>query len=246
MPTTIAAVTTGTAISATALTAADSNIEYYINEGVSASDIKTSAAWVRSKHIFRPEFWTGTAPYSRLVSGEVHYRLRPHDTQRRSIHHSEVNTGSSVNTAGTYVPVEGMTVSFSAPEAISDGTALGQHYVRVRMAWFAHEAGGQGTVDEATDHCSDFSLFADGASTAVTGRPLFTASAGTTGGILINSVHQYGLTYAVPITTTGKHSIGLRIRMYSRGDISGSGTVHNHWRHVMIWGRSMSLDWFTL
>ncbi len=245
MPTTIAAVTTGTAISAAALTTADSNIEYYINEGMSASDIKTSAAWVRSKHIFRPEFWTGVAPYTRLVSGEVHYRLRPHDTQRRSLHHADVNTGVTANTAGAYVPVEGMTVSFSAPEVISDGTALGQHYVKVRMAWFAHEIGGIGTTDEATDHCADFVVYVDGSPVPQTSRPLFTASAGTSY-ILHNSVHQYSATYAAPITTTGKHSIGLRIRMYSRGDIAGSGADHNHWRHVMVWGRSMYLSWFTL
>lgn len=244
MPATIAAVSTGTAISAAALTAADTNIEYYINEGMSASDIKTSSAWVRSKHIFRPEFWTGTAPYSRLVSGEVHYRLRPHDTQRRSIHHSEVNTGVVAGNPGTYVPVEGMTVTFSVPAAITSGSASVKHYVRANLSWYCHEMGGNGTTDEATDRCADFGLFSGGVVIPQTYRPLYTASGGT-GFIALHSVKQYSIMYPVPITGSGTHSIGLRIRMFSRGDIAG-GTAHDNWKHVVIWGRSINLSWFSL
>lgn len=244
MGTSLTTVTTGTPISSVALDNNDEAIEYFINEGSASGDIKHDAAWVRSKHIYRPEFWTGPAPYTRLVSGEVHYRYRPHNGNRRSVHHSEVNTGVTANAAGVYVPVEGMYVTFSVPAKIS-GTTDPRHRVMVAASWYAHEIGGKGTADETTDHCADFTLFVDGSTVPATSRPLFTASANSSS-IQLNCAHQYSVRYPALITTAGAHSIGLRIRMYSRGNIASGVGTHDHWRHVMVWGRQLRLSWFRL
>lgn len=241
MPTSLTTVTNGTAINASDLTSYCSAIEWYINEGIVAADLKSSAAWVRSSRVFGPDFTTGIVQNGRLVSGEAHWTRRDHTTFARSVHHSEVNTDAG-GTSGKYVTVDGMTRTFAVPTAIgaaSDPT----HKLRVCMDWYCHELGGDGTVDETTDHCADFALFVDGSPVAATARPLFTASdaALTPATIDLVAAHQYSIRYPVPIATAGVHHVGLRIRMYTMT----STAVFPDWRHIFIWGRSASWSWFS-
>lgn len=239
MPISLTTVTTGTAINASTLTSYCASIEHYVNEGIISGDLQ-STAWVRSSRVYGPDFTTGIIQNSRLVSGEAHWTRRGSESSGRSVHHSQINTEPGGG-AGRYVGVEGMTRSFAVPEAIS-AAADPTHRVRVCMDWYCHELGGAGTVDDTTDHCSDFALFVDGQPVATTARPLFTASAATaTPGVVdLVAAKQYSIRYPVLITTAGVHHIGLRIRMYTMT----STAVFDDWRHVFIWARTASWSWF--
>jgi len=239
MPTSLTTVTAGTPIDYDALRSYCAAIEWYINEGVVANDLKSSATWVRSSRVFAPDFSTGIYENARLVSGEAHWLLRGHSSPERSVHHSQINTSITAGVAGKYVPVEGMTRTFALPVALSGAEPT--HRVRVAMDWYCHELGGKGTVDEATDHCADFALFVDGNSKPSTARPLYTASDGL-GGIDLIAAKQYSIRYGALVTTAGVHNIGLRIRMY--GMTSGAGT--DDWRHIFVWGRTASWSWFRI
>lgn len=242
---TLPTVTAGDPVSSAELMTYIGDVEYYTNETIGTGDIQTSAPWVSARHVYKPEFWTGIAPFTRLVSGEVHYRYRPFANNRRSVHHCELTTGATAGVAGLYYPIEGMSVSFSTPTAISSGS-LPEHRVRVRASWYAYEMGGTGgTVDEKTDRCADMALVVNGTTITATSRPLFTASDGVAGFAAAQAWHQYSVAYPVECRSAGENHIGVNIRLYSRGDISG-GAAHNKWRHIVIGGRSLSLSWFRL
>lgn len=244
MPTSLTQVTAGTPISAAAMQDYASDIEYFINEGMASGDIQTSSSWVRSTHIYRPEFNTVLCPRVRFVSGEVHWRHRGFGGRERGIHHAEVNAGGAANAAGQWVNVDGCNVSFAVPQAITE-SGDPAHRVLTRICWYTHEIGGDGTPNEgagASQHCSDFAMHLDGQTKEATIRPLYTASGSNT--ISMWAVKQYSIMYPARITTAGEHHIGLKMRMYSRG--IGSGGAHDHWRHIFIWGRSTVLSWFRL
>lgn len=240
MPVSLTTVADGDPIDYDALRTYTRDIEHYINEGVVSGDLQSSAPWVRSSRVFKPDIKTGGAyNYAQMVSGEIHWARFGHGTFDRSVHHSEVNTrNDGGGNPGKYVPVEGMTRSFCVPEAISSSatTTVNTHRVAVAMDWYCYEVGGNGTVDDSTDHCSDFALFVDGTAQPETARPLYTGSTGIGNITYFKGVKQYSLRFPVPITTAGEHHIGLRIRMYSRSA--------NQWRHVFVSGRSMKLRWY--
>lgn len=236
MPVSLTTVADGDPIDYDALRIYTRDIEHYINEGVVSGDLQSSAPWVRSSRVFKPDFQGGAYSFARLVSGEIHWARFGHGSFDRSVHHSEVNTRADLaGTAGKYVEVEGMTRTFSIPEAISAGSDP-THRVAVAMDWYCYEMGGQGTVDDTTDHCSDFALFVDGDAKSTTARPLYTGSPGDGTISSFVGAKQYSIRYPVAVTTAGTHNIGLRIRMYSR--------AANEWRHIIVSGRSATWSWY--
>lgn len=240
MPVSLTAVVDGTPIDYDALRTYTESIEHYVNEGVVSADLQSTTPWVRSTQVFKPDFVTGIYSYARLVSGEVHWSRFGHGSFERSVHHSEVNTrNDGGSSAGKYVVVEGMTRTFSVPAAISTSATatVNTHRVAVAMDWYCYEMGGAGTLDEDTDHCSDFALFVDGTAKAATARPLYTSSSGADGTIgEFIGVKQYSIRYPVSITTAGKHDIGLRIRMYTNASAG--------WRHIIVSGRTATWSWY--
>lgn len=240
---TLPTVTAGNPVSSAELATYIGDVEYYLNETTTAGDIQTSSAWVSARHVYKPEFWTGIAPFTRLVSGEVHYRYRPFANNRRSVHHAEVSAGATAGVAGPWLPIQGMSVSFSTPAAVSSG-ATPEHRVRVRASWYAYEMGGKGgSTDEKTDRCADMALVVNGTAVTATSRPLFVASNGA-GYAASWAWHQYSVAYPAECLSAGENHIGVNIRIYSRGDVTGA--AHNKWRHIIVGGRSLTLSWFRL
>lgn len=241
MPISLTTVTNATAINWATLRGLTLDIETYVNEGIATGDLSTTP-WVRSIQVFKPQFNAGVAPSVRLSSGEIHWRYRSNADRSRSIHHSQINTpGATPGTAGSYVPVEGMQISYSAPEVISSGASC-DHRVIVHACWFVHEVGGKGTPDEATNHVADFGLFVGGTVKTATVRDVYTASNATTatGEVTTIACKQYSILYPASVTTADLHDLGVRVRMYG---MTPGAAGQDDWRHLFVWGRSTVAHW---
>lgn len=245
-------VTTGTAIDATAMRTVIGQIEHFVNEEVSATQLKTSAPWASSIHVVRPTFigaptengTVGTAIFDGAGS-EVHYYFEPGQGVRRALFHSDIHipkTGAA--SASAYLPVLGMSRTVSLPEVIASGGEPTRR-LHIMATWYTYEFGGDGTVDESTDTCADFTLFINGSTTPACARSLFTASsaAGSDGnpGPGVNYAYkQYSLYYPAKLTTDGIHNVGLRLRTRALGQ---NGVGNDKWRHIFVAERSMVVAW---
>lgn len=237
MGVTLTTVTAGTPISWTALRSYIDTIETYVNEGIAYADLKASSPWIDTTRVFRPEFNTGVAPNAVFTSGETHWRTRSHAGRDRVVRHPEINTPSVAGTAGSYIPVDGLTFTVQTPTGFSSGGAP-QHRALLRATWFAHEAGGDGTVDETTDRVGDFVVMADGTEYTSTESTIYTAT--SLGRVMGVACKQYSVAYPIRFNDAGVHGVAVRLRLYAKTTTGAT----DDWRHVFVWGRSAFLRWF--
>tara|TARA_R100001163_G_scaffold62015_1_gene52436 strand:+ start:3261 stop:4100 length:840 start_codon:yes stop_codon:yes gene_type:complete len=123
-------------------------LENWVNGSINEEDLKTDP-WVDSRHVFKPEFYGSPAPRVEAVSGDTHYRYRPHNIESRYYRHEqggwyrEDKIGAPPNLGlyddaipqadGLFTPVEGLSGSIHL-----DSRSL----VTVNANWFSMESGG--------------------------------------------------------------------------------------------------------
>jgi len=86
------------------------NFEKYVNGGSLASDL-AHGEWVKSHHIYRPDFIGGSNRRGEFCTGTVYYRLHPPDNINAEVFHQETRgTGDS----DSWQPVNGLNVTVKA------------------------------------------------------------------------------------------------------------------------------------
>jgi len=169
----------GDVLTASDITSRFQELQRFVNGGIKTSDVKTSATWVESQHIFKPEFYGSPSPRFEAVSGDVYYKHRQANKLNRYYRHE--HSGSLVQPSGSYSgggsdaavwhPIEGMSSTIHVTEATVTAIAVGTFY-----AW---ESGGEIPVREhavpvdlsnergffaaqnAGKVCAEFKLFVD-------------------------------------------------------------------------------------
>lgn len=89
----------GTKVESEAFITKFNRIERYLNGRMSHDSVSYSKAtkskqrWVKSQHIFKPEFYGSPDPRIEATSGIVHHRFAPSGRLYRSVHHGLRNVG---------------------------------------------------------------------------------------------------------------------------------------------------------
>lgn len=216
--------TTGTAISASDLNARVVSVEDFLNEGIVQGDLD-SAAWVATRHLYKPEFYGAPAPRCHAVSGDVHWRMAPHHGGYTDlvVFHPEV-------VVGEWLPVPGLCARIHIDSNAADVS------MDIVATFHATEEYGVGAGVES-NLAADFALFLDGAAivATVTEREIF-----NNGDALGERMGQQDKSHVITWTklegtlTAGVHHLGVRIR-----PSSGNQELV---KHIIVRGRSLLVD----
>jgi hypothetical protein len=239
---TLTTVADGTTITAAAVQNYISAIETYLNEGIATADV-SSAPWVESYHVFKPEFIGSPDKRAEMVSGDLHYRLQGGSLYTgAAFHHDLIKNGVA------YVP--GLQVTFK----VTGGT-----WVRVLCSFAAFEWGGIGTVDEGpavasvAGRAGTFKLHLDGAviGGTTTSRNLYESGMADPAvpaqeescvvGALV-ARKQFSIAEYVYVSGTGVHTIGVQLAIPAPVKTGASWDQ----RHVFVLQRSIVVDYFQL
>ena len=110
MPTSNNTFVAGTVVSDAEIKTRLQNFEEWVNGGILATDTQGSA-WVKSQHIYGPDFYGAPTPRAVLTTGDTHWRLSPQDPTRAAVLHEEmvgtIETGDGFN----WIPVEGLNLA---------------------------------------------------------------------------------------------------------------------------------------
>lgn len=227
MPTSLTLLSNGATVSASTLQGYVNDIESFVNEDISASDL-VAGSWVKSYHIFKPEFRGSPDPAATLVTGRTHYRRGGSGPAERSVHHWDL-IGGTADTA--YVPVRDMQAPLKVP-----GSSRG---VKVLASFYTFEFGGDGTVDEATDLAARFAIKVGDTIQTTTFRDIYTTSInGDCGFIHARKQHTIAAYFTV---LEGIQSLGVWVRVYEPAT-----PATPEWRHIFVTDRSFVVDYYTL
>lgn len=152
----------GTIISAVDINARVVSIEDFVNEGIAQADLD-AAAWVTTRHIYRPEFYGAPDPRCHAVSGDCRWRVTDDSIANSEPFHPEARVGR-------FVPVRGLAARIQI-----DSTASASVTGTVRATFHAFEFEGAGGAEEATE-AAQFRLYLDGSQIGGSGvRRIYTA-----------------------------------------------------------------------
>jgi hypothetical protein len=166
--------------------------EVYLNSGIRTnSDFVTSSKGnepvVKTRHIYKPDFYASGSNRTELVSSEVYYRNTPFGVENLSFHHPHAGSKTSDfaterNQTSGWVPVRNMGATFNVQENSTKSTVL--------CSFYAYEMGGSlspwgsGVEDDDGDTpgkleeawCAEFALFVNGEIEPTTARYLYAST----------------------------------------------------------------------
>lgn len=221
-------------------------VENYTNYGIEHSDLQGTGPspsasdlhWVKTQHIFKPEFYGSPSPRMDGVSCSVYHRHVDHAIENRSIHHSAATENDWV-----WVPGLVATVKVSPPyeRSYNSGTAEANftsdnHVATVLSSFYAFDMGGSGSEHGETleaslrgaknladaaagdadsqngsyeyTHAATFALFVNDNRMESTDRFLYTGTRWN----WMGSRKQFSIMKNVNLPI-GVHNIGIRVRM---------------------------------
>ena len=251
--------------SASELQAVFDEAHRFFNGGMIASDLN-ARTWVDTEHIFRPEFYGSPSPRVEMVSSDVHYRQRPHDTTERSIHHEASGAGSlgvnlSNNNPDSYQFIEGLGSTMRCHKAA---------VVDIMTTLYIYEDNGEGSKIDMDTACAQVCLFVNNVSRRNTVRNIFPRGKG--GGPGLGASDLSGTTSAEKFQGTrmrefnrrqisfihqesfvaGTHNLSVRLKYKTRADYGNnttnvkadatSGGKGDEWKHVFVEGRNFIVD----
>jgi len=204
---------------ASTLRARLTTIEEYLNGGIVAGDLSTSA-WVKSQHIFRPEL--RFPQWSRMVTADTHWRAAPVRRQHRSLHHA-------LQVGDEWQPIRGAAMTLKVPEDSLDVFILCSLY-----AWnvsAGNHTANAGSTEQTGSEAADIQLFVNGSASAGTLREVFF------GGDFSHAARKQ-LTFAKQVSLNqGEHDIQVKIRLNSASYIPTST-----WKRMYVDCRYMVVD----
>jgi len=235
MALTLATVADGAAMDVTTMKTSVTEIERFINQGISATELKDTAPWLETLHVFRPSYFSGpdTGGTARFegVSTEIHYFYRSGNDIHRSVHHSQTNYG-------VYVPIFGLARTVACAANISDGGAPTKR-AHISACFYAYEFGGDGLTDETTNVVADFQLRVDATMIEETTRRIYTGSYfGSPSRLMCRK--QIAMLYPAQLDE-GLHSIAVCVKMRTQTTGNGLYAGEDNWRHLFIANRSMQV-----
>ena len=218
-------------------------IQNYTNFGIETSDLQGTSStarpsekgWVKTQHIFKPEFYGSPSPRMDGVSCSVYHRHIDNAIERRSIHHSVASENDWV-----WVPGLVATVKVSPPyeRSYNNGTAeanftSNNHVATVLSSFHAFDMGGSGSeygesVEDSLDgrrstgvseadsqngsyefkHAATFALFVNDKRLTSTDRFLYTGTRWN----WMGARKQFSIMKNVNLPI-GVHNIGIRVKM---------------------------------
>jgi len=131
MPTSNNTFFTGTVVSDAEIKTRLQDFEEWVNGGILAADTQGSA-WVRSHHIYGPDFYGAPTPRAVLTTGDTHWRLSPQDSTRAVVLHEEMVGTIETGDGSNWIPVEGLNATIKLDKASN---------VVVMASWWAWETG---------------------------------------------------------------------------------------------------------
>ena len=166
--------------------------EIYLNTAIRTNnDLVTSAsgavAIVKTRHIYKPEFYITASNRTQFVSSEVYSRAVPFGVENLSFHHPHAGSKTddfktSKNATSGWVPVRNLGATFNVQENSTPSTIL--------CSFYAYEMGGAlspwgagvednfgeftGKLEE--EWCAEFALFVNGELQEATARYLYAST----------------------------------------------------------------------
>lgn len=116
----------GDIVSASTIKSQLDDVEDFVNEGISSSDLTTSTKWLTRELIYKPEFYGAPAPRVEAITGDTHYRLAPFGIPDQAHFHCDANLQAQA--------VHGLAVTFKVPRNNTN--------VSVACNFWAYESGG--------------------------------------------------------------------------------------------------------
>jgi hypothetical protein len=242
MATTLTTVSAGT-VDAAALLANVEEVENYINGNIIAADLNASA-FVKSEHVFAPEFFGSPAPRFEAVSGDTHFRNTEGTRTERAVLHASMAIEK-------WTPVPGLcaTVKQSDPLAVR-AEILASFYV-----W--EFGGGLNTADPthseyelpAGRDVAYFHLRLDGVEIPGTTRRIANSVSDETGARFI--ARDQITMFANVKLTNAVHQIGVFCYIIDPAPYGGGATpeVANgdpKWKDIWFQGRNLIVDTYNL
>ena len=243
----------GDATSASEVQAFLDEAHRFINGGMVDSDLHTRE-WVKTEHIFRPEFFGSPSPRVEMVSSDVHYRQRPHDTGS-----GHLGVALSVNNSESYQYIEGLGATVRCHKAA---------VVDVMTSFYIFEDNGQGTKLDMDQPVAQVCLFVDNEARRNTIRNIFPRAkggapiiSGTLSAVESPEAENFNGTRAREFNrrqvsfihqeslTAGTHKLSVRLKYKTRqGYSNGIASDHistakgDEWKHVFVEGRNFIVD----
>lgn len=230
MPLALTTVSNGSAITATGLRTYVGQVETYVNQGIAAADLVTTA-WVESTHIFGGQFFGAPNPRARFETGQTIYRYTGMDPLKERVYHNRFNTG--------IVSIDGLTATFCIPSTLDRGTAP-RYDLLVEASFWSYSFGGDGLAIDDSARAATFRMVVDGSGVGATRRELYAGDAVITavpynGGIIYARKNHHMVTRIIAAdATAGLHSVGVGV------DVSGNALV----RHILVGGRTLRATWY--
>tara|TARA_R110001606_G_C15346249_1_gene647087 strand:+ start:129 stop:974 length:846 start_codon:yes stop_codon:yes gene_type:complete len=250
--------------------------ETYLNKAINVGtdfviDHTTAHPIVKTRHIYKPDFYESASRRTEAVSSETYYRQVPFGVENLSFHHPNagsktVDSETAKNAESGWAPVRNMGATFTVEESGTPSTIL--------CSFYAYEMGGAlspwGSGQEDNDGefpgkleerwCAEFALFVDGTRIEGTERYLYASTSWQhmharkqfsfiASRTLSAGIHHVAVMCLVrslaasPQPNAAKGSARQRSGLdgYARSDVDPSFNAPG-WKHIMVGGRSMVID----
>tara|TARA_R110001592_G_scaffold219333_3_gene473464 strand:+ start:341 stop:1186 length:846 start_codon:yes stop_codon:yes gene_type:complete len=250
--------------------------ETYLNKAIkSDTDFVTgnTGAYpvVKTRHIYKPEFYESASRRTMAVSSETYYRNVPFGVENLSFHHpiagsKTLDSVTEQNAESGWTPVRNMGATFTVEESSTPSTIL--------CSFYAYEMGGalsawgEGQVDNFGNNpgrleetwCAEFALFVNGERVTATERYLYASTswqhmhARKQFSFIATPTFSAGVNHVVVMCLVrslaaspkpdASSATPRQIRFldgYARSDVKPTFNAPG-WKHIMVGGRSMVID----
>lgn len=208
-------------------------IENFVNTGIGVGELQ-STPFLRTRHLFKPDFYGSPAPRTRAVTAETHYRLDGMTRMDRAVFHPAI--------VDKWIAIRGMGATIKVQQECR---------VSVYANCYVYEVGGHcgsGSFESNDEEVARIALFVGTDEKAGTSRSIYPSTTDTGGG----SDVQYpwarkNHSWATHLTDTlgaGIHNIGFKIYMYHRAAARVGDSDGTRAKHIFIRERSFVVDLF--
>jgi hypothetical protein len=202
------------------------DIENFVNVGIGTGELR-SATFLRTHHIFKPDFYGAPAPRHRFETAETHYRLSGLDRTDRVTFHPDL-------AVDTQIPIPGMCATIKVPQECR---------CSIYANCYVYEAGGNadGNLESSDQEIAQIALFLGTTQQAGTVRRLYPGQFKGDDRVWARK----NFSWATHLTDTLSPGI-LNIAFKMRLDAKAASVIQDETRakHIYVRERSLVVDLF--